>query len=112
MSDVLEREAQSFDLVVSDYGELRLRAFEALVAEMEGAAAGTASEDFCHLIAHAQKVIGLNDLELARLLKVSRPTIGRWTRGDTSPHAVMARAVFGVLVATAKKELRRLRHLG
>jgi ribosome-binding protein aMBF1 (putative translation factor) len=112
MSDLLEREAQSFDLVASDYGELRLRAFETLVAEMERAAAGTTGEEFSRLFDHAQKILGLSDLELSRLLKVSRPTIGRWTRGDTSPHAVMARAVFDVLSTTAKKELRRLRHLG
>jgi ribosome-binding protein aMBF1 (putative translation factor) len=111
MSDVLDRVSLIDDAAVSSFDRQRLAIFEALVAELEGPARLTGSDRFAQVIAHARRVLGLSDAQLADLLKVSRPTINRWSRGETTPHAVMAEAVFSVLATTAKTELRRLKKL-
>ena len=58
-------------------------------------AALSASVDFSALVKLAQKHLDLDDLEMSRLLKVSRPTIGRWVRGESStPHPLSRKAIF------------------
>jgi ribosome-binding protein aMBF1 (putative translation factor) len=111
MATVLERDIASMDTAIFDFDRRRLEVFERLVTELEAAAGGTTDEEFGRIFAHAQTALALSDLELARLLKVSRTTIGRWARGLNTPHAVMAEAVFNVLAGAADKELRRLRRI-
>lgn len=111
MATVLEREIASMDSAVLDFDRQRLEVFAGLVTELEAATGGTSDEEFGRIFAHAQTVLAQSDLEFARLLKVSRTTIGRWARGLNTPHAVMAEAVFKVLSGVANTELRRLRRV-
>lgn len=36
----------------------------------------------------SQEFFNLSDNDLAEIFQVSRPTIGRWSSGTTSPHAI------------------------
>lgn len=40
-----------------------------------------------------EQLLMLDDLEMAKLLKVSRPTISRWVRGISTPHPLMRKAI-------------------
>ena len=72
-------------------------------------AALSASVDFSALVKLAQKHLDLDDLEMSRLLKVSRPTIGRWVRGDSTPHPLSRKAIFDVLAKQARARAKSLR---
>jgi hypothetical protein len=72
-------------------------------------AASSASEGFSALLELAQKHLQLDDLAMSRLLKVSRPTIGRWVRGDSSPHPLSRKAIFDVLAKKARARAKSLR---
>jgi DNA-binding transcriptional regulator YiaG len=61
---------------------------------------------FADLIKSAQKVLELEDDELADRLGVSRPTIGRWVRGETAPHPIGRPGVLRVLAKWANEKLR------
>ena len=62
--------------------------------------------EFAQLITEAQRILEVDDAELARRLGVSRPTIGRWARGETAPHP-LGRA--GVLTELADWTTDKLR---
>lgn len=63
-------------------------------------------KDFSGLFAFTQVVLELDDVELARMFRVSRPTIGRWARGDSAPHPLGRKAVFDSLRDVARAKLR------
>lgn len=65
-----------------------------------------ARAEFSRLFNRAQLVLETDDLELARLLRVSRPTVGRWTRGESAPHPIGRKPVFMVLAKLAEGKLR------
>ncbi len=83
-------------------------ALEELVAKLDAAAATDAELDFAGLIKAAQQLLELDDTDMARTLNVSRPTIGRWIRGISSPHPLTRRAICGALIKTARGKLRLL----
>lgn len=87
----------------------QLRALEILVAKLEAANPDGSTEEFAGLFDNAQRLLGLSDLDLSRALKVSRPTIGRWSRGESSPHRLIRKAVFGILTGKARAKARMLR---
>jgi hypothetical protein len=45
-------------------------------------------ETFQSLFATGVQYLGWNDLQVAKYLQVSLPTIGRWLAGDTAPHEI------------------------
>jgi len=61
---------------------------------------------FAGLITRAQDVLEAEDDELADRLGVSRPTIGRWERGETAPHPIGRPGVLRVLANMANEKLR------
>jgi hypothetical protein len=70
----------------------------------------TSSEDdspFATLFQYAQSLLELDDRELSAELQVSRPTIGRWARGESAPHPLGQRAVMQTLSDLANVRLRR-----
>jgi hypothetical protein len=73
------------------------------------AAAATGGAEFANLIALAQPLLTLDDLEMAKLLKVSRPTISRWVRGISTPHPLMRKPIFDALVKKARAQVKTLR---
>lgn len=50
-------------------------------------------------------LLELSDDELASLMLVSRPTVGRWKRGDAAPHPLARASVFEALRRVARKKL-------
>jgi hypothetical protein len=83
------------------------RALNALVASLSAPSA--VEKDFAQLFGYAQKILRLDDLKLSTLLKVSRPTIGRWVRGVSAPHPLARKAIFAALAKEARDQVRSLR---
>lgn len=81
-------------------------ALEELIAKLEAAAATDEEIEFGGLVRAAQQLLELDDTDMARILNVSRPTIGRWIRGTSSPHPLMRRAICGALIKDARAKLR------
>lgn len=53
--------------------------------------------DFRSIINISQLLLKLTDLEMSELLKVSRPTIGRWKRGVSSPHPLAEKSIYNAI---------------
>ncbi|WP_126002171.1 hypothetical protein [Sphingomonas sp. ABOLE] len=85
------------------------KALDELVENLESASCTDVEQDFAGLVKASQQLLRVDDLELARALNVSRPTIGRWTRGDSAPHRLARPAVFEVLIKKARAQVRELR---
>jgi hypothetical protein len=85
---------------------LRVTSLESLVAALRGFPFEADRSEFSRLFDHAQLVLEIDDLELARILRVSRPTIGRWTRGESAPHPIGRGSVFATLAKLAEVKLR------
>jgi len=83
-------------------------ALEELVAKLEAAAASEDELDFGGLVKAAQQLLELDDTDMARTLNVSRPTIGRWIRGVSSPHPLTRRAICSALVKKARSKIKLL----
>jgi hypothetical protein len=83
---------------------------DALILKLEQAASSEDLADFGALIGVAQHALLLDDLEMSRLLKVSRPTIGRWIRGFSVPHSLARRTILDVLAKKARSHAKLLRH--
>ena len=82
------------------------KALNALAASLGDPAA--IERDFGRRFGLAQKILRLDDLGMSRLLKVSRPTIGRWARGDSTPHPLARKAIFAALAKEAKAQAKSL----
>ena len=84
-------------------------ALEELVSKMADASSTEADVDFGGLVKAAQRLLELDDGDMARMLKVSRPTIGRWIRGVSQPHPLGRGAIFDALSGQARIKARNLR---
>jgi hypothetical protein len=80
--------ALSVDDLISNHERLRVMILEQLGAALRGFPVDAKRAEFSRLFDHAQTVLEIDDTELARMLRVSRPTIGRWARGDSAPHPI------------------------
>ena len=99
----------AFDREVEAFRTSRTAVFTALIEELVPAVANPDKADFARIFRHAQSVLGKSDLQLSNLFKVSRPTIGRWSRGVTAPHPLLQKAVYETLLAETKQALRTFR---
>ena len=70
---------------------------------------GVARQQFTELFAAALQVLELETDQVARLFKISRPTVSRWTRGISAPHPLGQGPVFQVLEQKASEKLRTLK---
>jgi DNA-binding transcriptional regulator YiaG len=89
-----------------DTEQQRIMALEKLATTLRGFPFDAARAEFSRLFNRAQLVLETDDLELARLLRVSRPTVGRWTRGESAPHPIGRKSVLIVLAKVAEGKLR------
>ena len=105
MSAVLDRivDVSEFDRYESE----RVKALQSLIGVLKQFPREAERSDFCGLFNQAQKVLELDDSDLAGILRVSRPTIGRWARGDSAPHPIARDAVLKTFVDLADKKLKR-----
>ena len=101
--------AEAFDREIEDLDRKRQAVFEGLIRELGQAAASPADADFAVVVSHAQRVLGMTDIQMSMLFKVSRPTINRWSRGVTAPHPMLRKAVFDALLVQVRQELKRSR---
>lgn len=62
-------------------------------------------EQFSELFSEVVAILEINELELASLFKVSRPTVGRWKRSDAAPHPLGRASVFEALKAIARRKV-------
>jgi hypothetical protein len=87
----------------------RVRVLEGLTVALNGFDATEDDAAFSNLFSQAQVILEIDDLLLARLMQTSRPTIGRWARGQTAPHPLARAAVFRVLagIVAARLKLHR-----
>jgi hypothetical protein len=99
----------AFDREVEAFQSSRTAVFTALIEELVPAVANPDNADFARVFRHAQSVLGKSDLQLSHLFKVSRPTVGRWSRGVTAPHPLLQKAVYETLLAETKLALRTFR---
>ena len=85
-----------------------LPALDELIAKLQAAGQSEAELDFAGLVRAAQQLLELDDTEMARVLNVSRPTIGRWVRGVSSPHPLTRRAICDALIRKARGKMKLL----
>ena len=100
---------ENLDEEVKAFDRKRYSIFEALLHELVNASANAESSEFSRIFRHTQDALGRTDLQMSLLFKVSRPTIGRWSRGVTMPHPMLRKAVFDSLLIQVKQALKSLR---
>lgn len=60
---------------------------------------------FCTCFYLSQQVLELTDNDLAKVIRVSRPTIGRWCRHETAPHPIGRGPILKYLLELVEKKL-------
>jgi hypothetical protein len=108
MSAVLNRivDVAEFD----QYESERVKALQRLIGALKQFPKEAERSDFSDLFDRAQKLLELDDSELAGILRVSRPTVGRWARGDSAPHPIAREAVLKTFVGLADGKLKHHPH--
>ena len=96
---------EEFDCIVRDNAS-RAEVLERVIAQLESFPADDDRDAFVRIFKDAKAVLELGDLELANALKLSRPSIGRWERGESAPHPLARRPVFMTLARIARSKLR------
>jgi hypothetical protein len=86
----------------------RIASLKGLIAELKRGDA-LSREDFAKLFAKAQRILELDDYAVARALQISRPTVGRWTRGESAPHPLGRRPALMWLAKEASHRLKQHR---
>lgn len=66
---------------------------------------GPNREEFCEVFDLTQRTLGLSDLDIARTFQISRPTVGRWIRGETAPHPVGRKPILEYLLKRVQEEI-------
>lgn len=84
----------------------RVATLEGLAAELRNFSDESDREAFSDLFSRAQTTLELEDSDLARTLKVSRPTVGRWARAESAPHPIGRRSVLDSMAALAHGKLK------
>jgi DNA-binding transcriptional regulator YiaG len=98
--------AEAFDTLVMKRGADRAQLLEELVAQLLAAPVDGDRQEFGKLFRQAKKVLELSDSQLSEMFDVSRPTIGRWERGEFAPHPLGRRPLLRQLVKVAREKLR------
>ncbi len=86
----------------------RIEELRNLLLVLRAAAADGSRDQFCHAFAEARRVLELEDRELAETFQMSRPTVGRWARGESAPHQVGRKPMLDALARRAQAKLRIL----
>lgn len=92
--------------VLSEHERLRVITLQQLVMALRAFPFEAERAEFSRLFDCAQSVLEVDDIELARTLRVSRPTIGRWARGDSAPHPIGRGPVLMSLAELAEAKLK------
>lgn len=105
MSAVAER---VLDFHYTEMVSSRKLALNSLIASLDAVLtnSGLVEEKgrFSSFFSDVVNALEIPDEELAALFKVSRPTIGRWKRGDAAPHPLGRPPVFESLKRIARRK--------
>jgi hypothetical protein len=102
--DVVSSEA------ISKYENLRVESLLQLGLALKNFPSDAERAEFARLFDRARSILEIDDTELAGMLKVSRPTIGRWARGDSAPHPLGRGSVLQILADLSQEKIKR--HIG
>lgn len=58
-------------------------------------------ETFCRLFERGQRYLQLTDLEIAKALQISRPTVNRWVTGVAAVHPIGRKPILNWLLRLA-----------
>lgn len=105
MNAVLERVVNGAEF--DQYESERVKALQSLIGVLKQFPTEAERSVFAALFNRAQKLLELDDTDLARILRVSRPTVGRWARGDSAPHPIARDAVLKTFIDIAEQRLKR-----
>lgn len=97
------------DATYAKADETRTLALKAVQKELRQAGVDGSRDTFSRAFANAMHVLELNDLDVAQAFQISRPTVGRWIRGEAAPHAVGRKPI---LEALARRVATKLKHIG
>jgi hypothetical protein len=86
----------------------RVKALKALIVQLDVLSMAEGDCSFPECIQIAQQLLDLDDLAMSQTLKVSRPTIGRWVRGVSSPHVLARKEICNVLDQAARTKIKCL----
>lgn len=86
-----------------------LEELKTLKSDLLAALPSTDKDVFCRVFDRTQRQLRLDDNELAKILQVSRPTVGRWARGVTAPHPIGRRPVLEYLAKRVESSIRMLK---
>lgn len=92
--------------MLSEHERLRVVTLQRLAEALRNFPVEAERAEFSRLFDRAQSVLEVDDTELARTLRVSRPTIGRWARGDSAPHPIGRGSVLLSLAEFAEAKLK------
>ena len=92
--------------VFSDHERHRVMTLQHLIETLRGFPFEANRAEFSRLFDRAQLALEIDDTELARALRVSRPTIGRWARGDSAPHPIGRKPALMSLAELAEAKLK------
>ena len=94
--------------VLIEHERTRVQTLQQLLEALGSFEAGSDDDvEFAALFCDAQTILELDDYELGNLFRVSRPTVSRWARGETAPHAVGRKSIFDVLAEQVETRLKR-----
>jgi hypothetical protein len=62
-------------------------------------------ESFCFAFSSTQVVLGLSDLDLAKMFEISRPTVPRWAGGLSAPHPIGRAAILKHLLKLVNEKI-------
>ena len=91
---------------ILEYEKLRVRTLAELAKALRTLPAKAERSEFSRIFDRAQLVLEIDDVDLARTLRVSRPTIGRWARGDSAPHPLGRKPVLQSLAMLTEAKLK------
>ena len=86
--------------------QLRVKTLTELVRVLQALPANAERSEFSRIFDRAKSVLEIDDIDLARRLMVSRPTIGRWARGDSAPHPLGRKPVLQSLAMLTEAKLK------
>ena len=86
----------------------RVSELEVFLQKIENANLDQDSE-FTDILADSELILNLSDIELARAIRVSRPTVNRWRSGKAIPHTIMRSGVVNFITKRAKALLKGLK---
>jgi DNA-binding transcriptional regulator YiaG len=99
-------DTRAFSEALPAHDKARSTTLQSLAALLKEFSNDAPREEFTRIFVLSQKVLELDDSALARMFRVSRPTIGRWARGESAPHPIGRRPVFESFIDVARAKLK------